>query len=103
VVWKRATAGTPITEFTGNKAVNAVWGSSANDVWAVGRKLTQTALSAFIMHYDGTRWSDATPANVESLDIELYGILGISQRDIWIYGYENAIHYDGNQWHVFRI
>ncbi len=67
VKWSRATAGTPITEFTGNKTVYAVWGSARNDVWAFGRKINQGVLSAFIMHYDGTRWVDATPSHIVNI------------------------------------
>ena len=37
--WTRATEGTPITEFTGNKVVYSVWGTSQNNVWAFGRKI----------------------------------------------------------------
>lgn len=50
--WSRATAGTPITEPTGNKVVYSVWGSARTNVWAFGRKINQGTLSAFIMHYN---------------------------------------------------
>src|SRR3989442_3676667 len=59
VKWSRATAGTPITEFTGNKVIYAVWGSSQNDIWAAGRKINQGVLSGVLMHYDGMNWTDA--------------------------------------------
>ena len=72
VKWSRATEGTPITEYTGNKVVYAVWGTEQNNVWAFGRKINQGILSAFIMHYNGSQWIDATPANVETLSTNLY-------------------------------
>jgi hypothetical protein len=103
VKWSRATAGTPITEFTGNKTVYAVWGSAKNDVWTVGRKINQGVLSAFLMHYDGTRWTDATPANVVSLSSILYNIYGISKDDIWVGGDEYALHYNGSVWEMHKI
>jgi hypothetical protein len=103
VRWARATAGTPITEFTGNKAVYAVWGSAQNNVWTVGRKIDRNTLSAFLMHYDGTHWRDRTPANVVALQSVLYGVYGVTANDIWAYGYEYALHYDGSQWRTYKI
>jgi hypothetical protein len=103
VKWTRATAGTPITEFTGNKTVYAVWGSAREDVWAVGRKINQGVLSAFIMHYDGTRWTDVTPPNVSSLSSILYNMYGVSKDNIWVGGYEYALHFDGSQWSSYKV
>jgi len=48
IKWTRATEGTPITEFTGNKVVYSVWGSAQNNVWAFGRKINQGTLSAHL-------------------------------------------------------
>jgi len=103
VKWSRATAGTPITEFTGNKTVYAVWGSARNDVWACGRKINQGVLSAFLMHFDGARWTDATPPNVSSLSSILYNIYGVSRTDIWVGGDEYALHFNGESWISFKI
>jgi len=103
VKWSRATAGTPITEFTGNKTVYAVWGSSKSDVWAAGRKINQGVLSGFLMHYDGMAWTDATPPSVSSLSTVLYIMDGARRDDIWAGGYEDAVHYDGSTWTAYRI
>ena len=103
VKWSRATDGTPITEATGNKVVYAVWGSVKNNVWAFGRKINQNVLSAFIMHYDGSQWIDATPANVNSLSSDLYNAYGTAENDIWVGGYEYALHYDGSKWTVYKV
>ena len=100
VKWTRATEGTPITEFTGNKVVYAVWGSAQNNVWAFGRKINQNVLSAFIMHYDGNQWTDATPANVAALSSHLYDVTLHAANNIWVGGYEYALHYSGSNWDV---
>ncbi|MBI5474082.1 MAG: hypothetical protein HY961_17240 [Ignavibacteriae bacterium] len=101
--WSRATEGTPITEFTGNKTVYAVWGTARNNVWAFGRKINQGVLSAFIMHYDGSRWVDVTPSHIASISSTLYTVHGISGSDIWVGGYEYALHFDGSQWSSYLI
>ena len=101
--WSRATAGTPITQNTGNKVVYCVWGTAQNNVWAFGRKINGNTLSAFIMHYDGSQWGDATPPNVQALPIVLYDVYGVSSNDIWVGGYEYALHYDGSQWQVYDV
>ena len=101
--WSRATEGTPITDNTGNKVVYAVWGTAQNNIWAFGRKINQNVVSAFIMHYDGGQWTDVTPATVAALSINLYNVYGINQNDIWVGGYEYALHYDGTQWRAFKV
>jgi hypothetical protein len=103
VRWSRATAGTPITDYTGNKVVYAIWGSADNDIWAFGRKINYSVLSVFIMHYDGVSWTDATPSNVSSLKSTLYTVYGISNDNIWVGGYEYALHYDGVNWTSYKI
>jgi hypothetical protein len=101
--WSRATEGTPITEFTGNKVVYDVWGSAQNDVWAVGRKINGGKLSAFLMHFDGNRWVDATPSNISNLSSNLYCISGVDKNDIWVGGDDYGLHYDGLDWKSYKI
>lgn len=101
--WSRATAGTPITQNTGNKVVYCVWGTAQNNVWAFGRKINGNTLSAFMMHYDGSQWTDATPANVEALPIVLYNVYGVSSNDIWVGGDDYALHYDGTAWNSYKM
>jgi hypothetical protein len=101
--WTRATAGTPITEFTGNKTLYAIWGSAQNNVWAFGRKINQGVLSAFVMHFDGSTWTDATPSNVASLSSILYNVYGVTKDNIWVGGYEYALHYNGYNWRTYKI
>jgi hypothetical protein len=98
-----ATEGTPITDFTGNKVVYAVWGSAQNNVWAFGRKINQGVLSAFIMHYNGSQWIDATPANVSALSSHIYNVYATAGNNIWVGGYEYALHYNGSNWTPYKV
>jgi hypothetical protein len=70
--------------------VKSVWGSSANDVWAVGYQ-------ALMIHWDGTGWSlvhsPLTAAN--------YGVWGSSSTDVWVVTDSGALmHWDGATWSV---
>jgi hypothetical protein len=103
VKWSRATEGTPITDFTGNKVVYAVWGSAQNNVWAFGRKINQGVLSAFIMHYNGSQWIDITPTNVSALSSHLYNVYATAANNIWVGGYEYVLHYDGGKWNTIKV
>lgn len=65
-----------------------VWGSSANDVFAVGDYCT-------IIHFDGNSWSQ-----IYSDYGTLYGIWGTAWNNVFaVGGWENNIlHYDGSGW-----
>ena len=68
--------------------LNAVWGSAADDVWAVGARGT-------ILHYDGHVWIEALAAFLAGKKPHLYGIWGSARDDVWIVGDGTALHYDG--------
>ena len=69
-------------------SLKAVWGSSANDVYAVGENGT-------ILHYDGESWSEMNYSTSESLS----DLWGSSSTDIFVVGSSGTIiHYDGNSW-----
>lgn len=55
------------------------------------------------MHFNGTRWVDATPGNVAALKSHLYNIYAIDKNNIWVGGYEYALHYYLGKWNVFNI
>jgi hypothetical protein len=73
---------------------NAVWGSSANDVWIAGCDQTATACG-FVKHLEnGTFSRVATPAAAA-----LVGLWGSGPNDIFAVGKGGAIlHYDGSDW-----
>ena len=66
---------TPVTSATGIY-LSDVWGSGANDVWAVGAGGT-------ILHWNGTEWS-ATTTGISNL---LSSVGGSSANDVWAVGY----------------
>lgn len=66
-------------------ALTAVWGTSKNDVWAVGS-------GGALIHFDGSAWKD------ESLDTTrtLFSIGGSGPDDAWIVGtYGTVLHRTG--------
>lgn len=57
--------------------VTSVWGSGANDVWAVGTNRT-------ILHYDGNVWEKAAPFEDESTDFTLRAVWLGAADDVWV-------------------
>jgi hypothetical protein len=82
--------------------LRAVWGSAANDVYAVGTKGT-------ILHYDGSVWSTMSGPTERDLN----GIWGRSGNDIFAVGSANdyishysiptIFHYDGTMWNKMSV
>ncbi|MGZ3440010.1 MAG: WD40/YVTN/BNR-like repeat-containing protein, partial [Polyangia bacterium] len=70
----------------------AVWGSSANDVWAVG-----APGSVYHSTDDGATWQDVTPAAGVG---GLTGVWGSSANDVWIVGARGAMRTEdaGKSW-----
>jgi hypothetical protein len=74
--------------------LNAVWGSSPEDIWAVGREGT-------IVHWDGEKWEKVDLSLPE--DFIFWDIHGTDSDDVYAAGnVENEeyklFHFDGNQW-----
>ncbi|MBN9166046.1 MAG: hypothetical protein BGO98_24485 [Myxococcales bacterium 68-20] len=70
--------------------LHAIWGSSADDIWAVGDQGTMRRLRA-----GQTEWEMVPPVTNESL----HAIWGTSATNIWVAGENGTIlHYDGNEW-----
>lgn len=71
--------------------LNAVWGSGAGDVWAVGDRGT-------IRHWttpDQKRWDIVSSPTGEDLE----GIWGSAVNDVWAVGANGTIlHFDGSTW-----
>ena len=65
-----------------------IWGSSGNDVFAVG-----DGMMTNVYHSDGTVWSPMTRSN------KLNGVWGSSGSDVFAVGVNGTIlHYDGSVW-----
>jgi hypothetical protein len=66
----------------------AVWGGSADDVWAVGAK-------GAILHWTGSAWS----AVASVTNLPLGGVWGSGPRDVWAVGPAGTVlHWDGHAW-----
>jgi hypothetical protein len=74
----------------------SVWGSSASDVFAVGRAdWNGQGDKSLILHYDGNQWTQMS-TNTMSF---LLGVWGSSASDVFAVGTNGTIlHYDGDQW-----
>jgi hypothetical protein len=82
----------------------SIWGTAADDIWAVGFDANGVISTAVIYHYDGVGWSrfgvagDVNPA--------LTDVWGFSPTDVYATGRDNfldptggaILHYDGTQW-----
>lgn len=82
--------------------LNAVWGTSENDAWAVG-------FNGAVVQWDGTTWSQhIVPFGTVAPDLR--GVWGSAKNDYWAVGADfstgepvGAIwHYDGNAWNQIR-
>ena len=74
--------------------VNAMWGRSASDVWAVGSQ-------GFVYHYDGATWSNPDTGISSSLAkvLNLYAVAGTDTGEVWALGQNGQfLHYDGQTW-----
>lgn len=69
-----------------------VWGSGADDVWAVGNLSNTT--KGLLMHWDGSAWSTTTRVNET-----FYAAWGTAANDVWVAGTGDAIQrWNGTDW-----
>ena len=74
-----------------------VWGSSSQDVWAVGGSL-QGGARGVIMHWDGLAWIPF--AAEDEYDVNFFKVWGCAQDRAWIVGeLGTVLRFDGEQWH----
>jgi hypothetical protein len=82
-VWRQLT---PIT----TEALTGIWGSSASNIWAVGKGGT-------MLHFNGTQWRSVLSGTA----VDLEDVWGTGPNDVWAVGgeWEGVIlHYNGSQW-----
>jgi hypothetical protein len=71
--------------------LTAVWGTSSNEVFAVGKKGT-------ILRYDGSAWSAMTSGT----SADLYAVWGTGAKDVYVAGDQGTLlRYDGTSWKAF--
>lgn len=73
-------------------SLNAIWGSSADDVWAVGP-------GGNVAHFDGQSWS-VVDVGLKDVDASsLFAVTGTGPTDVWAVGRLGMVaHYDGVSW-----
>jgi hypothetical protein len=79
--------------------LKALWGSSANDIWAVGVEV--------IVHWDGETWTPVELPPIADFDtstVWFNNIWGSSKNDVYVAGdYGNLLHYNGTEWHLIDL
>lgn len=83
-------------ETPGDATVYGIWGTSEEDLWAVGGNVTS---GAFAWRYDGTAWREVEgfPPVLER-SASMFKVWGASPNDVWVVGTGGAIlHYDGER------
>lgn len=82
--------------------LRGVWGTSANNVYAVG----QYASGGIVFHYDGTAWRRVElwrDLGTGPVIYTLNDISGTSAGDVWAVGDESTIlHFDGTRWNLVQ-
>jgi len=81
--------------------------NSPNDIWAVGRYLSNSRYYTLIEHWNGTQWSVLPSPNVGTGDNYLQDVAAVSANDVWAVGAYGAttpqaliMHWDGGQWSI---
>ncbi len=97
----------PINLPLGLFSLEAIFGFSKEDVWAVGILSYENPNpppnfldSSLVVHYDGSTWQPASLTKQRGLT----SIWGRSPEDIWAGGINGALyHYDGNFWRADSV
>ncbi len=76
-----------------------IWGTSEDDLWAVGGNISLSANGAALFHREEGAWTEVElPAGAAS-KFAMYKVWGSSATDVWICGIGGAIaHFDGDGW-----
>ena len=73
-----------LMETPGRGTVFGIWGTAANDLWAVGGNVVD---GAFVWRYDGERWREAEgfPSDLAAAH-SMFKVWGRSADDVWVVG-----------------
>ena len=105
--WRIVSSPSPDKQFNELRGVAAI---SANEVWAVGYRggtKTETPIETFILHWNGSAWSQVASPNIPGGANQLFGITAIATNDIWAVGSAAgaplAMHWNGSTWNVVNV
>ncbi len=86
--WVQTLAPGSGTEVGTGSTLNAVAGSSASDVWAVGD-------NGLVMHYDGTTWKQVDAGTTN----HLHGVWVDAPDSVFVVGWQaTVLHWNGSTW-----
>lgn len=100
----------PSPQPEGGAALSAITVVSANDIWAAGLRKgiePEPSGASFIVHWNGSSWTQVPSPNAGDYRNFWYGIHAISANDIWVVGQSRsyvgilrtmAAHWDGTRW-----
>jgi hypothetical protein len=73
---------------TQNNDLNAVAATSATDAWAAGEYDTGTGTRTFVLHWDGSAWTQVTTPNLggSSIDDSFTSVGASSASNVWAVG-----------------
>jgi hypothetical protein len=105
--WNIVSSPSPDKQFNELRGVAAI---SANDVWAVGFRggtKSETPIETFILHWNGSAWSQVASPNISGGANQLFGITAIANNDVWavgsVAGAPLTLHWNGSTWDVIKI
>ena len=109
VHWNGSAWSAVTTPNVGNRwnALEAVAGSSPNDVWAVGSwRHTAGLYQNLAVHWNGTQWSIVPTPNLANAENQLQAVVAIAPDDAWALGSTNDgisgkavyLHWNGTAW-----
>jgi hypothetical protein len=75
----------PAFNFTYSNLSSAV-AISPNNIWAVGAFFDSGVWSTLVLHWNGTRWTQITSANVAGTSNILFGVSAVGANNIWAVG-----------------
>ncbi len=76
-----------------SQALNSIWGSSEDDIWAVGNQYT-------VLHWDGTDWEQIVLNSDLGLNAAYDAVWGTGPEDVYVGGW-GFHHFDGQDWHYY--
>jgi hypothetical protein len=84
---------------------------TSNNVWAVGKRGTNSTFSSLIEHWDGSRWKVVSSPNPKgATDTELTGVAALSSSNVWAVGFARigtqqqsvVEHWNGHAWSLVK-
>jgi hypothetical protein len=81
--------------FFDDRALDAVWGSSASDVWVAAGNASTPRIVPTMLHFDGSAWH----ASTDPKTVGIRDLCGCGANDVWAVGVGGKrLHFDGSSW-----